>query len=266
VPEPGKFRRVDTLEDSRKDSMANVTLRLGPIYFSEFELPSQVNFGGEQRLTVHRLTDGRRVVDCMGRDEADITFAGVFSGPNATVRAREVDSLRVGGEITLLTWDEFVYSVIVNRFDAEYQTNTWIPYRLKCLIVRDEAYSPMIEQTPLQSSVVADVSNACAGVSVLGLDLLSVVAATNASGSTVLGSGEYVMAQNSIVSARSAVSAQMASAENIMETTETANPTSPRILIANLLSAVGYAEQLGILSSAGAYLGRAAINLANAST
>jgi len=65
--------------------MSDVILVLGPVAFQDFEIPSAINFGGRQRLAVHQLTNGRRVVDTMGPDASEIGFSGVFSGPDATL-------------------------------------------------------------------------------------------------------------------------------------------------------------------------------------
>ena len=50
------------------------------IVFQDFELPSGINFGGRQRLALHRLPGGSRVIDALGRDDAQISFAGIFTG------------------------------------------------------------------------------------------------------------------------------------------------------------------------------------------
>ena len=60
--------------------MSAVTLVLGPIAFLDFEIPSGINFGGRQLLTVHQMTDGRRIVDCIGGDKSEISFCGTVLG------------------------------------------------------------------------------------------------------------------------------------------------------------------------------------------
>ena len=68
--------------------MSDIALLLGPVAFQDFELPANIGFGGEQRLAVHCLPGGARVIDVLGRDDAEITFSGIFSGSDATLRAR----------------------------------------------------------------------------------------------------------------------------------------------------------------------------------
>jgi hypothetical protein len=102
--------------------MSNVALLLGPIAFRNFEVPAAINIGGAQRLAIHRLLGGTRVIDTLGRDDTDISFSGTFSGPDATLRARLIDEMRVSGLSLPLTWDVFFYSVIIRKFEADYRS------------------------------------------------------------------------------------------------------------------------------------------------
>jgi hypothetical protein len=93
--------------------MPDTILILGPIVFRDFEIPEKINFGGAQRMAVHQLPGGARVIDALGRDDAEITFTGTFTGPDATLRARALDEMRALGTTLPLTWDVFTYSVLV---------------------------------------------------------------------------------------------------------------------------------------------------------
>src|ERR1700761_7345057 len=97
-------------------TMSDVALLLGPIVFRNFELPSGVNFGGRQRLALHRLPGGSRVIDALGRDDAQINFSGIFTGPDATLRSRSLDEMRVSGIALPLTWDVLFYTVLISEF------------------------------------------------------------------------------------------------------------------------------------------------------
>jgi hypothetical protein len=119
--------------------MSDVALLLGPIVFQDFEIPSGVNFGGRQHLALHRLPGGSRVIDALGRDDAQISFAGIFTGSDATLRARALDELRVAGIALPLTWDVLFFTVLISDFHAAYCNGWWIPYRIVCTILQDEA-------------------------------------------------------------------------------------------------------------------------------
>src|SRR4051812_20099813 len=110
--------------------MTDVLLLLGPVVFQDFEIPSGVNFGGKQRLALHRLPGGERVIDALGRDDAEIGFSGIFTGPDATLRARSLDELRSAGVMLPLTWDIFYYTVLISDFHADYRNGSWNPYSL----------------------------------------------------------------------------------------------------------------------------------------
>jgi hypothetical protein len=118
--------------------MALLALLLGPILFQDFELPASITWGGAQSLTVHKLPGGARVIDAMGRDDADITWSGIFSGPFAADRARALDLMRGDGALWPLTWGSFFYSAIIFRFEADQRRPNWIPYRITCKVLRDE--------------------------------------------------------------------------------------------------------------------------------
>ena len=110
--------------------MSNISFILGPVVFQDFEAAAGIAFGGQQRLVVHTLPGGVRVIDALGRDDAEITVAGTFSGQDATLRARLLDELRVSGATLPLTWDVFFYNVVIRDFQADYRNGYWIPFRL----------------------------------------------------------------------------------------------------------------------------------------
>ncbi|MDE2470434.1 MAG: hypothetical protein KGL35_17235 [Bradyrhizobium sp.] len=111
---------------------------LGDLTFSYLEVPETIPFGGEQRLTVHELVGGVRVVDAMGRSDMPLEWSGVFLGETALSRARYLDTLRVSGQALLLTWSEMRYRVVVQRFEASFNKPYEIPYRITCAVVEDQ--------------------------------------------------------------------------------------------------------------------------------
>ncbi len=137
-------------------------LLLGPILFQDFELPGSITWGGAQSLTVHRLPGGTRVIDAMGRDDAEITWSGIFSGPDAGLRARALDLMRADGALWPLTWDSFFYSVVIARFDADQRRPNWIPYRLSCTVLRDEAAALLQATISIVTSTAQDLAQAAA--------------------------------------------------------------------------------------------------------
>lgn len=118
---------------------SQVPVTLGPILFQFFEVPEHIPFGGAQKLTVHKLPGGERIIDAMGRDDAEIAWEGTFSGPYAMDRARQMDALRTAGEPLPLYWGGQYYTVLIATLELDYKYGHWVPYKITCTVLRDEA-------------------------------------------------------------------------------------------------------------------------------
>jgi len=246
--------------------MSDTTLVLGPVIFQDFEVPSGVGFGGRQLLAVHRLVGGARVIDSLGRDDAAITFCGIFSGTDAMARACAIDALRASGLPIPLTWDVAFYTVVVSRFLADYQNSWWIPFQLSCTVVRDETAALIDAVASLAILAVADVVNAVALASTAGLDLSGAEAAISAPQATVQQTGAYTAAQSGLAGAQTTLAGAVQSSETTMSGLTFSGSGSAEAGIAALTTATGTAQRLASLAAAQAYLGRASANLASAST
>ena len=148
--------------------MSNFVL-LGPILLQGFEIPQQITWGGRQKLAIHTLPGGDRVIDSLGRDDIDISWSGVFSGPTASSRARTVDRMRADGATWPLTWSTFFYSVVIKSFAVDYTRANWLPYQISCTVLRDETARFTAAEPPLTAQVLGDVS-AANGLAI-GVDL-----------------------------------------------------------------------------------------------
>ena len=140
--------------------MSIPVLLLGPIQFVDFELPAAITWGGGQSLIVHRLPGGGRIIDAMGRDDAPITWSGIFTGTDATSRAHALDLMRAEGSIWALTWQDFFYSVAIASFEADYRRPNWIPYRITCTVLQDEASALVATALATPQSVANDLATA----------------------------------------------------------------------------------------------------------
>ena len=226
--------------------MSDFSLTLGPVAFVGFELPSSITLGGRQRLAIHKLPGGLRIIDALGPDPADLAWSGIFSGPDAAERARILDALRVAGLQLLLAWDAFLYTVIIESFEADYRSPWWIPYRLTCAVLRDEAAALVTTALSLAPSIDADLASA-------GLFAASAIAAVAAPGATTAGTANYVVANSILASTVTSLDNQVAAAE-------------PAIQALDVPTAAAACGQLAQLTAARAYTARAARNLAAAST
>jgi hypothetical protein len=230
------------------------TLWLGPLTLQGFELPGSIAWGGGQRLAVHRLPGGARVIDALGRDDAQITWSGVFAGADAAIRARLVDLVRADGSVWPLSWAGFFYSVVVASFHADFARSNWIPYRIACTVLRDEAEAVVEMALSLGANALADLSAADGFGAV---DLSGSLGALAADGAGTPGTGAYGAATGSLLMASGAIEGGMTQAGAALVAAPLGTPDG-------LYGAAGAAGQLAALAGARGYVRRAQANLAQA--
>lgn len=129
------------------------TLSLGDVLFEDLEIPERMPFGGNQSLVMHKLVGGVRQIDAMGRDDRSIEWSGTFLGENALARARYLDAQRIAGTSVPLVWSEFFYDVVVRCFEADFEREWMIPYRIVCEVVLDHSQP----QTSLAGASINDL-------------------------------------------------------------------------------------------------------------
>ena len=112
-------------------------LSLGEVFFSRYEVPEKITFGGEQMLAMHKFIGGARIIDSMGRDDMPLQWNGIFIGENAYDRARFIDAMRINGKALSLTWAEFSYQVVIKHFEVDFERFYKMPYKITCEIIAD---------------------------------------------------------------------------------------------------------------------------------
>jgi len=215
---------------------------------------------------MHRLPGGVRVIDALGRDDADIVFSGIFCGNDATLRARLLDEMRASGALLPMTWDVFFYTVVIAQFQANYSTKNWIPYRIVCTVLRDEASALIQGAVSLGTSVLSDVGAAINLALSSGVDISSLQSTISDTSATVRDTAAYNIAQSVIAAAQSSLTSAISAAGTALPIDAITSPGTANSGVASLTSAVGASQQLSQLTIAQSYVGRAATNLANAST
>lgn len=221
-------------------------LTLGPVSFSAFEVPEEISFGGRQRLAVHRLAGGGRVVDTLGWDAAPIGWSGIFSGEQASNRARQIEAMCASGRANALIWNVFCKSVVVSRFSAVFRSDYWIPYQIECTVLPGRAGPQAGLSASLVASEVADLTSATSFDDGLTLALASVTAAN----ATVRNTLAYAHAQSTLAAAQGRLSALRTQAGS-------------QLMAPDFSSALLAAGQLANAAAAFGYVSRAAVNLAN---
>lgn len=222
-------------------------LLIGPVLLQGFELPDHISWGGAQRLIVHRLPGGGRVIDSLGRDDADITWTGVFTGADAGLRARLIDVMRAGGRPWPLTWSSFFYSVVIKNFDVDYRKENWLPYRLTCTVVRDEVEAIIETVLSTAETVLADLASANSIGA--GIDLNSAMTAIAETGAATYGTVANLNARSSLAGANSAIDNGISDQQAVLTSTsmntaeEVVNGTNAAGQLASLTSAQGYVRR-----------------------
>jgi hypothetical protein len=223
-------------------------LTLGSVALAGFEIPGCVRFGGAQALAVHKLPGGARVIDVMGRDDADVCWGGVISGADAAARARALDAMRAAGETIPLCWDAFYYDVIIAELTLNYTNPWWIPYRITCKVLADEAQLVAGPVVAGAAAIVADLGLA-ATLTDVGAALSAIAPAGAYTAGTQANAGALIALSNT----SAAIAAGVASATLKLQSTD-------------VLTAVSAAGSLAYLTAAQGYVGRATINLQNVSS
>lgn len=132
-----------------------MSISIGSIELDDFEVPSVIQYGGTQRLVTHYLGSGRRMIDVLGPEEADIRFSGVITGPDARTRARSLDDLRRRGAITRLHWSGFDIPIIIRQCLTEYRSESWIQYNIVCTVIDNEPPADIV--TPVVTRRVLEI-------------------------------------------------------------------------------------------------------------
>jgi hypothetical protein len=231
-------------------------LTLGGVDLIDFEIPSDVLFGGAQQLAIHRLIGGARVVDVMGPDDASLRWTGIFSGPFAGDRARIFDAMRVAGAPLGLSWDAFCYNVVIESLIMDYRNPWWIPYQISCAVVVDQAESETAPTPDLANAILDDLTSASAY-----FDVSSALAATSVPDALTQGNAGYAFAALSLTSTTNAIDTKIDSAE-----AGVANfgGSQTSITSADLASLVSTSGTLAQLCATRGYIGRCSNNLSEA--
>jgi hypothetical protein len=168
-------------------------IQIGPLSLRDFEIPQSIRFGGRHRLSVHSLAGGQRTIERLGPDDSEIQFKGVFSGPDAEIRARDFNDLRLSGEVVWLTWESFRRQVIVKSFLGDYHSPWWISYRVSCIVVRQDQVAASALAT-IMSMLSNDFSSASQVAIAPQIDLGSLQAVLSGRNVLVVDSNDQVRA------------------------------------------------------------------------
>jgi hypothetical protein len=239
--------------------LQNSPIQLGSINFQDFEVPQSVRFGGRQRLAVHALAGGRRIVERLGPDDDDIVFRGIFSGQAAETRARALDNLRLSGEIIWLTWESFRRRVILKSFIADYHSPWWIPYQISCIIVH-QAGATGSQGVSAAALLSADLGTALAAAANASLSLTPLQTALSASNALAAGTSDQANAIAVVGSTLTTINYQIGQQSTTL-VVPIPTTTAPGDLGQAYASKVSCAASLAAAVNVSAYVSRIGANI-----
>jgi hypothetical protein len=191
-----------------------VALTLGPVLFTDFEIPDKITgIGGKHMLAVHKLPGGNRVIDAMGRDDAPLKWSGRFRGSDAETRARLADFLRVQGQPIELAWSSFRYNVMVEEFEADYEQPFEIPYSITCMVVADETSPRLTALLGLDAAIGTDLNNVIQIGAALNVPGISTAIAGVSSATSTVSTFEGATSQT-VTGVQGAITLAMSAVEN----------------------------------------------------
>ena len=137
-------------------------LVLGGIAFDDFSTPSSMMGGGKQQIVIHKLPGGRRILDILGPDEANIDWVGEFYGNDAYSTALALDAMRAAGQVVSLTWGGQFRSVIIDNFVYKVRRlPVWVEYSVSCTVYQNPSLGTLGESIgSVESLVVSDLASA----------------------------------------------------------------------------------------------------------
>jgi hypothetical protein len=186
------------------------TVSLGLVTLEAFEIPATIAFGGKQRLAVHDLPGGGRVIDVLGGTDTDITFSGIISGSGADTRAQLLDAMRIAGTSLPLSWSAQYFIVIIAEAEFDYRKPWWIPYRLRCVVQSNLVYAAAETVISAAIGITASVASAASFLPTAQPSLTAAQTALAQTGATTFGSAAYGQSVTALTAAQSAVSADVA--------------------------------------------------------
>lgn len=238
--------------------MQDSPIQIGSISLHSFEVPESIRFGGRQRMVIHHLAGGGRLVERLGPDDAEIIFEGTFTGPSAESRVREFDNLRLSGTVVWLTWETFRRRVVVESLVVDYHSPWWIRYKISCVVAHQSGVEAAA--STILSSISTDLGNALTAVSGSGLSLSTVQAALFTPNAMTIGTSSQSQASSAIATVLQTINSQI-TLQSALVTIPLGPYAGAESYSQNLNSAVISAGLLAGAVNARSYIGRIGVNI-----
>ncbi|KAJ9430425.1 hypothetical protein PMI39_022950 [Pantoea sp. YR343] len=150
-------------------------LILGEFEFMEFEVPERVVIPGRQKTVQHQLIGGRRIIDVLGTEYEPLTWSGVITGSQAGERVGALERMRDEGRPTVLTFDDYRFTVIITRFAPVYEYVWRRPYSIELAIISNDGYSDKADALTgaLRGLIDSDLGRALGLSSMISIDAVT---------------------------------------------------------------------------------------------
>jgi hypothetical protein len=252
--------------------MTDTPVLLGGFAFTSWAVPERINGGGRQRMVVHKLIGGTRVIDVMGWDAEQIRFSGRLRGAGAMLNARLLETLARSGNPTVFSYWTNRYQVIVDAFSWSFERYYEIPYTISLTVVAD--LTQLLWQSAadtlddLFGADFATVSAAAADLPTVTAGLAQVATAQAAQG-TLQGAGPQAL-----LPLTNAVGTTLSTAQSLQSSLDSGLPAAaaggvvagadPAVLASSLTQQTGNMQLLANATQSSAVLTRMQSNLATA--
>jgi hypothetical protein len=247
------------------------TILLGDFVFDGWEVPEKITWGGAQRVNVHKMIGGERVIDSMGPDNADISWSGIFLSPDASLRADQLDQMRKNGELLDLVFAGRYYSVVISSFQADQRMLSYVPYNITLAVQRDQSIATFPFVDDAIAAVLGDVIAALSFVDASPLEMIATFATMAdippmlALPALVIGTTATSGVQSALSSSKNSIgsaAAEATAAIGNMATSSVAagnlsGATTVVTAVPAMQSALTVSQTAAVAAASGAYIGRA---------
>lgn len=160
-------------------TITQLIFSVGNVIFQDFEVPEVLDaLGGTQRIAEHRFPGGQITHQIYGAFPNHTSFRGILTGTSALARMREIDRVRVAGQVVPLIYGATSLLGIVTEFSPRPKHQWLIPYEMKFQPGVDLTSSSLLDDV---LSLLTDINSALSALSTI----LSVILSPGTSGSTI---------------------------------------------------------------------------------
>ncbi len=140
-------------------------LILGGITATDWQIPGKIGgLGGKHRIAVTKLFGGQRVLDALGPDDDEITWAGRFRGPTALLNAQTWDAMRSSGAQIPLFMVGMFRLVVIGQFSYVVEKPYEVTYSIKCIVASNPMQGLLNQAIGSLSDIVSADMNSISGL------------------------------------------------------------------------------------------------------